>query len=171
MRRGPSAYGSRTSGPSTASRTSRRPRRPTSSNRATPKKRGAFGAGIPNASEKCSAFGRGVPQARGAPIPPLPPPSIPWPWRCWWRRCRSSPPGDFLPLPTFTYCCNPRNDCSATALGSCRPVLPACHAASPYSDGRQRSTAATDAGASPQALQPAQPRPLAPLPVPSHLNP
>jgi hypothetical protein len=72
MSRRPSAYGTRTSGPSTVTRTSRQPRR-SRLDSGHPEKRGAFRAVIPNASENCSAFGRGVPQARGAPIPPATP--------------------------------------------------------------------------------------------------
>ena len=45
----------------------------------------------------------GGPPSAGRTNPPLPPPSIPWPWRCWWPRCGSSPPGDFLPLPTASH--------------------------------------------------------------------
>jgi hypothetical protein len=172
MRRRPSAYRTRTSGPSTDTGTSRRPRRPTSSKWATPKKRGAFGAGLPNASEKCSAFVRGVPQARGAPIPPLPPPSIPWPWRCWWPRCRSSPPGDFLPLPIASHIVATLGMIAAQRLSGAagQPSLLVTQPAATVKGGsKARSQRTPDA--SPQALQPAPPRPLAPLPVPSHLNP
>jgi hypothetical protein len=171
MSRRPSAYGKRTSGPSTVSRASRRPRR-SPPRFGPPGKTWRIWCGDSERLGKLQRIWSWGPPSAGRANPPLPPPSIPWPWHCWWPRCRSSPPGDFLPLPTASHIVATLGTIAAqrlTGAAGLSSLLVTQPAATVKGGSEARPQRTPDA--SPQALQPAPPRPLAPLPVPSHLNP